>query len=80
MLEPATFGLGSMFEHCARRWKVAVEFNCFPSRFDLPPELIRMAIDDGCWLAFGSDAHARAHLRHLTFGEVLAQQMNTKRF
>ncbi len=65
-----------LFDCCAR-WQVAVEFNCFPSRFDLPPNLLREALDAGCWLAFGTDAHARAHLELLKFGEDIVRRIDT---
>ncbi|QDU42850.1 DNA polymerase/3'-5' exonuclease PolX [Symmachiella dynata] len=57
---------------CCAKWQVAVEFNCFPSRFDLPVALLRKALDAGCWLSFGTDAHARAHLVHMKFGQEVA--------
>lgn len=51
---------------------VALEFNCFPSRFDLLLPLLVRASESGCWISFGSDAHARAHLVHLrAAGKVL---------
>jgi histidinol phosphatase-like PHP family hydrolase/predicted nuclease with RNAse H fold/dephospho-CoA kinase len=72
---PADLNWDSVFDCCAR-WQVALEFNCFPSRFDLPPELLQKALDRGCWLVLGSDAHARAHLAHLKFGEEMVRRMN----
>ena len=47
---------------------MAVELNCFPSRLDLPLELLRKAIAAGCAISIGSDAHARSHLLNLRFG------------
>lgn len=58
-----------VFETCAR-WNVALEMNCFPSRLDLPIELLARAIRKGCAISFGSDAHSRSHLVNLRFGEA----------
>lgn len=75
---PAELNWDRVFECCAK-WHVAVEFNCFPSRFDLPIDLLRRALEAGCWVAFGSDAHARAHLLHLKFGQEMARRLDTDR-
>lgn len=58
-----------VFETCAR-WAVALEMNCFPSRLDLPIELLTRAIKKGCAISFGSDAHSRSHLINLRYGEA----------
>src|SRR5207302_5628515 len=60
-----------IFDACAR-WAVALEMNCFPSRLDLPIELLSLAIKRGCAISFGSDAHSRSHLVNLCFGEAAA--------
>lgn len=73
---PAELNWDRVFKYCAK-WHVAVEFNCFPSRFDLPIALLRRALEAGCWVAFGSDAHARAHLVHLKFGQEMARRLDT---
>ena len=49
--------------------------NCFPSRLDLPLELLRKAILAGCAISFGSDAHARSHLLNLRFGEAAIRRL-----
>jgi len=56
-----------VFTKCAQ-WRVALELNCFPSRLDLPLTLLRKAIESGCAISIGSDAHARSHLLNLRFG------------
>jgi histidinol phosphatase-like PHP family hydrolase/predicted nuclease with RNAse H fold/dephospho-CoA kinase len=66
---PAAVNWDEVFEKCAL-WRVALEFNCFPSRLDLPLNLLRQAIDAGCAISVGSDAHARSHLLNLRFGEA----------
>ena len=62
----------TVLSSCAN-WKVAVEINCFPSRFDLRDELLRQAIDKGCWVSLGTDAHSVYHLNTLKFGEEIAR-------
>jgi histidinol phosphatase-like PHP family hydrolase/predicted nuclease with RNAse H fold/dephospho-CoA kinase len=63
-----------VFEKCAL-WHVALEMNCFPSRLDLPLELLRRALLAGCAISFGSDAHARSHLLNLRFGEAAIRRL-----
>jgi histidinol phosphatase-like PHP family hydrolase/predicted nuclease with RNAse H fold/dephospho-CoA kinase len=65
-----------IFASCAR-WNVALEFNCFPSRFDLPLDLIEQALAAGCWISFGTDAHARSHLVHEQYAEAVIQRLQT---
>lgn len=68
-----------VFDAC-RRYGVCLEFNCFPSRLDLPLDLAKMAIDAGCSLSIGSDAHARSHLLNLLNGDFLVQQLGSEPF
>jgi len=68
-----------VFDAC-RRYGVCLEFNCFPSRLDLPLDLARMAIDAGCSLSIGSDAHARSHLLNLLYGDLLVQKLGSESF
>lgn len=75
---PASLDWEQVFA-CCTEWQVAVEFNCFPSRFDLSPALLRKALEAGCWLSLGSDAHATAHLVHLKFGQEIARELGTDR-
>lgn len=63
-----------VFEKCAL-WGVALELNCFPSRLDLPLNLLRRAIEAGCTISFGSDSHARSHLINLRFGSAALQRL-----
>lgn len=66
-----------VFSKCAQ-WRVAVELNCFPSRLDLPLDLLREAIDTGCAISIGSDAHARSHLLNLRFGQAALRRLNAR--
>ena len=65
-----------VFKICAS-WQVALEFNCFPSRFDLPLEMLEQAIEAGCWISFGSDAHARSHLSNINYAYEVVSRLNT---
>lgn len=73
MRAPAKADWDAVFRKCSE-WKVAVEFNCFPSRLDAGFPLLKKALAAGCTLALGSDAHARAHLLHLRFGREVLQR------
>jgi hypothetical protein len=46
----------------------------FPSRLDLPLELLEKAIDGGCAISIGSDSHSRSHLINLRFGDAALQR------
>ncbi len=72
---PADVNWDEVFEKCAS-WRVAVELNCFPSRLDLPLNLLRKAIEAGCAISMGSDAHARSHLINLRFGAAALQRLD----
>ena len=72
---PADVNWDEVFEKCAL-WRVAVELNCFPSRLDLPLDLLKRAVDAGCAISLGSDAHARSHLAHLRFGEAALRRID----
>jgi len=73
--EPADLNWDEIFDRCAL-WRVAVEMNCFPSRLDLPLNLLKKAIAAGCAISLGSDAHARSHLLNLRFGEAALRRLN----
>lgn len=71
---PANIDWDEVFEKCAQ-WQVAVEMNCFPSRLDLPIQLLSRAANAGCAISIGSDAHARSHLLNLRFGAAALQRV-----
>lgn len=58
---PSTFDADYVFAACAQ-FNTAVEINCRPERLDPPEELLRLAIDHGCWFSIDSDAHATGQL------------------
>lgn len=57
----STFDADYVFAACAQ-FRTAVEINCRPERLDPPDELLRLAIDYGCWFTIDSDAHATGQL------------------
>jgi histidinol phosphatase-like PHP family hydrolase/predicted nuclease with RNAse H fold/dephospho-CoA kinase len=73
---PAKVNWSEILRKCAA-WRVAVEFNCFPSRLDLPLELLEKAIEAGCAISFGSDSHSRSHLVNLRFGAAALRRLPT---
>jgi histidinol phosphatase-like PHP family hydrolase/predicted nuclease with RNAse H fold/dephospho-CoA kinase len=72
--EPAKVIWSEVFKHCAA-WRVAIEFNSFPSRLDLPLELLEKAINAGCAISIGSDSHSRSHLINLRFGVAALRRL-----
>ena len=58
---PSEFDPDYVFAACAQ-FDTAVEINCRPERLDPPRELLRLAIDHGCWFAIDTDAHATGQL------------------
>lgn len=73
--QPAKVLWAEVFKKCAD-WRVAVELNCFPSRLDLPLELLEKAIDAGCAISMGSDSHSRSHLINLRFGDAALRRLS----
>jgi histidinol phosphatase-like PHP family hydrolase/predicted nuclease with RNAse H fold/dephospho-CoA kinase len=72
--EPAKVIWSDVFKHCAA-WRVAIEFNSFPSRLDLPLDLLEKAIKAGCAISIGSDSHSRSHLINLRFGAAALRRL-----
>jgi putative hydrolase len=58
---PSDFDADEVFAACAR-FGTAVEINCRPERLDPPRELLRLAVDHGCWFTIDTDAHATGQL------------------
>jgi histidinol phosphatase-like PHP family hydrolase/predicted nuclease with RNAse H fold/dephospho-CoA kinase len=71
---PAPVNWDEVFNRCGQ-WSVAVEFNCFPSRLDLSLPMLRQAVQAGCAISIGSDAHARSHLLNLRFGQAALRRI-----
>jgi DNA polymerase (family 10) len=65
------------FERIARRAAerhVALEINGSPQRLDLNDTLIRIALDAGCLLCAGSDAHSTAHMSDVRYAVLQARR------
>jgi histidinol phosphatase-like PHP family hydrolase/predicted nuclease with RNAse H fold/dephospho-CoA kinase len=75
---PVAVDWDRIFTAC-KKWRVALEFNCFPSRLDLLLSLLRKASSAGCWISFGSDAHSRAHFQHLRIAKRVLPHVEASR-
>ena len=65
------------FERIARRAAerhVALEVNGSPQRLDLNDTLVRIALDAGCLLCAGSDAHSTERMSDVRFGVLQARR------
>jgi putative hydrolase len=65
--DPSSFDPDYVFAACAQ-FHTAVEINCRPERLDPPRELLKLAIDYGCYFAIDSDAHATGQLEWQPLG------------
>jgi putative hydrolase len=64
---PSDFDADYVFAACAR-FNTAVEINCRPERLDPPRDLLRLAVDYGCWFTIDTDAHATGQLEWQPLG------------
>ncbi|MFK7919131.1 MAG: PHP domain-containing protein [Ilumatobacter sp.] len=58
---PSDFDADYVFAACAQ-FNTAVEINCRPERLDPPRELLKLAVEHGCWFTIDTDAHATGQL------------------
>ncbi len=58
---PSDFDADYVFAACAQ-FGTAVEINCRPERLDPPRDLLRLAVEHGCWFSIDTDAHATGQL------------------
>jgi putative hydrolase len=58
---PSSFDADAVFDACARTG-TAVEINSRPERRDPPEDLLRRAVDAGCYFSIDTDAHAPGQL------------------
>ena len=65
--EPSSFDAGAVFGACAKTG-TAVEINSRPERRDPPEDLLRLAVELGCWVTIDTDAHAPGQLEWLGLG------------
>jgi DNA polymerase (family 10) len=50
----------------------AVEIDAYPDQHDLSPDLLALALDAGCRISFGTDAHGPSQLRFMAFAAASA--------
>ena len=76
----SSFDAAEVFEACARTG-TAVEINSRPERRDPPEELLRAAIEAGCYFSIDTDAHAPGQLEWLSNGceQAVAAGVDTDR-
>jgi putative hydrolase len=65
--KPSTFDPEKVFAACEKTG-TAVEINSRPERRDPPPELLREAVDAGCYVSIDTDAHAPGQLEWIGLG------------
>ena len=65
--QPSSFDAEVVFGACARTG-TALEVNSRPERRDPPEDLLKLAIDLGCWVSIDTDAHAPGQLEWLGYG------------
>jgi DNA polymerase (family 10) len=58
----------------AKKYRIALEIDCYPDRSDLNAIHIRAAVRAGVMLAIDTDAHAPEHLDFIPLGEALARR------
>uniref|UniRef100_A0A832E0I9 DNA-directed DNA polymerase n=1 Tax=candidate division WWE3 bacterium TaxID=2053526 RepID=A0A832E0I9_UNCKA len=58
----------------AERQKKILEINAYPSRLDLPDDLVRSARLRGIKFVISTDAHRHEHFRNLRFGVAVARR------
>ena len=57
----------------AKKYRVAMEIDCFPDRSDLSANHVRACVRAGVPLVIDTDAHDPSHFRFIPFGEALAR-------
>ena len=65
--KPSTFDAEKVFDACVRSG-TAVEINSRPERRDPPPELLKQAVEAGCYVSIDTDAHAPGQLEWISLG------------
>ena len=65
--QPSTFDPEEVFAACARTG-TAVEINARPERRDPPTELLKLAVEAGCYVSIDTDAHSPGQLEWIGLG------------
>lgn len=71
--EPYDFDAEALIAACAEHGTL-LEVNANPRRLDLPPPLVRLAIDAGVGIVISTDAHSTATLGLMTYGVATARR------
>ncbi|MBU1034366.1 DNA polymerase/3'-5' exonuclease PolX [Patescibacteria group bacterium] len=58
----------------AKKYRVALEIDCYPDRSDLRDTHVRAAVKAGVKLVIDTDAHAPDHFRFIPLGEAIARR------
>lgn len=58
----------------AKKYRVALEIDCYPDRSDLRDVHVRAAVRAGVMLVIDTDAHAPEHFRFIPLGEAIARR------
>lgn len=58
----------------AKKFRVALEIDCYPDRSDLRDIHVRAAVRAGVMLVVDTDAHAPEHFRFIPLGEAIARR------
>ncbi|MAH42527.1 DNA polymerase III [archaeon] len=68
-----SFDMKQVLETCKER-NIAVELNCYPNRLDLKDIYLKKAVDIGCKIALGTDAHGTDALSFMDIGVKMARR------
>ncbi len=58
----------------AKKYRVAMEIDCYPDRSDLRDTHVRAAVKAGIKLVIDTDAHSPEHFRFIPLGEAIARR------
>ncbi|MFA5186117.1 MAG: DNA polymerase/3'-5' exonuclease PolX [Patescibacteria group bacterium] len=71
--EPIDFDFDEVLA-AAKKFRVALEIDCYPDRSDLNDIHVRAAVKAGVPLVIDTDAHAPEHFRFIKLGEAIARR------
>jgi DNA polymerase (family 10) len=61
------------FSYCIK-YNKPVEINAFPTRLDLPDDLVKQAKESGVKLLINTDSHSTAHMDYMKYGVFVAKR------
>lgn len=71
--DPIKIDQHEVLRHCARH-NVIVEINADPHRLDVDWRMLRFAVEEGCLISIGPDAHLIAGLDNMRYGIGIARK------